>query len=711
MNKLTVRQTLRSLAFGTAVVLVLLGGIAFAQLRSAGTKAAGLAAVVGIEQKVADADQAHDGIRGAVLLALQAVQLNSVKQRDEAIAEFTGHAKMLTASLDAVLPQLTDSTERADATTAIKRAKNYISAGQDVLDASKDGFEGAAMVLPTFLAEYKGLEKELGALADVIGKDTNVQGEAARKSAASAATLIAVAAFGFAIPALFAMLTLAGRIGNQLETVAQRVEQLRGTCITNLQKGIDALAHGNLDADPKAGTPKLTIDREDEIGAVSKSVNGIIDQMVSAMDSFRVARNSVAKVANGAKTIADASRRGVLDVKVTREGLEGAYRDVIQSMRDANDVNSSLINEMSVVAGRAAEGDLVVRVAGAFEGSHAQLADQFNLMLQNTEQALCDVRSASEQVSSASGEISSGAHSLAQSASTQAGSLEEIAASLAELTSMAKANTANAKEARGLADSARSAAGRGVQSMGQLLEAMDRIKSSSDATSKIVKTIDEIAFQTNLLALNAAVEAARAGEAGKGFAVVAEEVRSLAMRSAEAARSTSDLIEGSVKHASDGVTLSREVVSHLEVIDGGVNRVGEVMSEIAAASEQQTQGVTQIGQAVDGMNGLTQQTASTSEEAASAASELSGQAEHLQAMVGRFTLSNTAAPTARHAATTARAAASAPARKATSSRTITPPSANKARRPEPPRVKVAPDSPERVIPFGDDSDAAVLSDF
>jgi len=704
MTRLTVRKTLFSIAIGTSVVLVLLGGIAWAQLRAVGSKAASLAAVTGTAQYVANADQAHDGIRGAVLVALQAAQLNSAKQRDEAIDEFKRQSKILFSGIDSATPRLADSAQREAAATATKRAKNYVSAAQDVLDASKDGYEGAAMVLPTFLAEYKGLEKEMGALSDLIEKDAAVRGEAARKSAATSATMIAVASFAFAIPAFFTLFGLARRIGSQLETVANRVEQLRVTCIANLQAGIDQLAHGNLEAEPKTGTPKLTIDREDEIGALSKTVNGIIDQMVSAIASFKVARDSVARVANGAKTIADASRKGDLDVHVTREGLEGAYRDVITSMREANDVNKRLITEVSDVSSRAADGDLVVRVRGAFDGAHAELAKQFNVMLQNTEQALCDVRSASEQVASASGEISSGAHSLAQSASTQAGSLEEIAASLAELTSMAKANAGNAKEARGLADSARSAAGRGVQSMQQLTEAMDRIKSSSDATSKIVKTIDEIAFQTNLLALNAAVEAARAGEAGKGFAVVAEEVRSLAMRSAEAARSTSDLIEGSVKHAQDGVSLSREVVSHLEVIDGGVNRVGEVMSEIAAASEQQTQGVTQIGQSVDGMNGLTQQTAATSEEAASAAAELSGQAEHLQAMVARFTLANANTAPSRRAEPASRKAA-------------VPPSTSRGRKPDAPRAKTpsfvpkASLSPERVIPFGDESDAAVLSDF
>ncbi|HJK95579.1 MAG TPA: methyl-accepting chemotaxis protein, partial [Polyangiaceae bacterium LLY-WYZ-14_1] len=168
------------------------------------------------------------------------------------------------------------------------------------------------------------------------------------------------------------------------------------------------------------------------------------------------------------------------------------------------------------------------------------------------------------------------------------------------------------------------------------------IEASADATAKVVKTIDEIAFQTNLLALNAAVEAARAGEAGKGFAVVAEEVRALAMSSGEAARNTAELIEEAVGNTRSGVELNGEVLERLAEIGRGNAKVLEVVAEVAAASRQQSDGVEQINSAVEQMNSTTQQVAANAEESASAAEELTSQASEVKGLVGRFSLSTRA---------------------------------------------------------------------
>jgi methyl-accepting chemotaxis protein len=214
---------------------------------------------------------------------------------------------------------------------------------------------------------------------------------------------------------------------------------------------------------------------------------------------------------------------------------------------------------------------------------------------------------------------------------------------------MTQQNSGNAKEARRLSKVAETSVEAGVESMLRLSDAINKIKASSDSTAKIIKTIDEIAFQTNLLALNAAVEAARAGDAGKGFAVVAEEVRNLAMRSAEAAKNTANLIEESVKNSESGVALNQEVLKNLNDINNQVKEVGAVMAEIAEASEQQTHGVEQVNSVINQMNVVTQEVAANAEESAAGAEELSGQAEELKGMVRAFRLSSkTNAAIAKH---------------------------------------------------------------
>lgn len=231
-----------------------------------------------------------------------------------------------------------------------------------------------------------------------------------------------------------------------------------------------------------------------------------------------------------------------------------------------------------------------------------------------------------EHVAGASKQISSASQSLAQGATEQAAGLEETSSSLEEMSSMTKQNADNAQQANTLAAEAKKAANNGSEAMTRMAGAIEDIKKSSDETAKIIKVIDEIAFQTNLLALNAAVEAARAGEAGKGFAVVAEEVRNLAMRSAEAAKNTSNLIEQSVNNSRNGVAICGEVKKALDEIVGSIGKTTDLVGEIAAASNEQAQGVDQINTAVSQMDKVTQQNAANAEQSASASQELSGQA-------------------------------------------------------------------------------------
>jgi methyl-accepting chemotaxis protein len=223
---------------------------------------------------------------------------------------------------------------------------------------------------------------------------------------------------------------------------------------------------------------------------------------------------------------------------------------------------------------------------------------------------------------------------LAEGASEQAASLEETSASLEEISSMTKRNADNAQTTKGLANLARSAADSGASDMQKMSVAMQDIKSSSDDISKIIKTIDEIAFQTNILALNAAVEAARAGEAGMGFAVVSDEVRNLAQRSAQAAKETAAKIETAIAKTTQGVQMSEKVAQSLAEIVTNVRKVDELVAEIATASKEQNDGITQVNTAVTQMDKVTQSNAASAEESASAAQELNAQTHVLRGIVG-----------------------------------------------------------------------------
>jgi methyl-accepting chemotaxis protein len=234
------------------------------------------------------------------------------------------------------------------------------------------------------------------------------------------------------------------------------------------------------------------------------------------------------------------------------------------------------------------------------------------------------------QTAAAAAEVSASSQALADGSSQQAASLEETSSSLEEMSSMTRRNADNSRKANELAQLARAAADKGAGDMQVMSAAMEAIKVSSDDIAKIIKTIDEIAFQTNILALNAAVEAARAGEAGMGFAVVADEVRNLAQRSAEAAKETTAKIEGAISKTAQGVEISSKVALTLNEIVAQIRQVDELVAEVAGASREQTQGITQVNTAVGQMDKVTQSNAANAEQSAAAAQELNAQAETMK---------------------------------------------------------------------------------
>ena len=299
------------------------------------------------------------------------------------------------------------------------------------------------------------------------------------------------------------------------------------------------------------------------------------------------------------------------------------------------------IKVMVWAADKLAEGDMDIDVNTDSRDEIGNLAKSLKTMAENNNEVLTNINAAAEQVAAGSKQISDSSISLSQGATEQASSIEELTASIEEIAAQTRKNTEHAHRANELAEKARENGAQGNNHMKEMLKAMDEINESSSNISKIIKVIDEIAFQTNILALNAAVEAARAGQHGKGFAVVAGEVRNLAARSANAAKETAEMIDGSINKVKGGTKIANETAGALNTIVAVTDEVASLVNDIATASNEQSIGINQINQGIMQVSQVVQSNSASSEESAAASEELSAQAKLLKQQVEKFKLKKT----------------------------------------------------------------------
>lgn len=332
-----------------------------------------------------------------------------------------------------------------------------------------------------------------------------------------------------------------------------------------------------------------------------------------------------AEIADIANTVA----LGDLNISLAEEkDSTGVYQAMIKMV--------SNLRKTVKVAEKIANGDLTVEVNKLSEKD--SLGQSLELMVNRLSDIVQEIQSASVHVASGSGQLTTAAQTMSVGASEQASSLEEISSSMTEIEAQVKQNAENGQIATELASGAHNDAEQGKKRMENMVSAMNEINGSSQEIAKIIKVIDEIAFQTNLLALNAAVEAARAGKYGKGFAVVAEEVRNLAARSTQAAKETGEMIELSVKKVAEGSEIVSLTAKAFEEIVTSVNKIDELVLDIASASKEQSVGASQISQGLEQIDEVTQQNSAYAEETASSAEQLSSQANQLQNMINVFQL-------------------------------------------------------------------------
>jgi methyl-accepting chemotaxis protein len=399
------------------------------------------------------------------------------------------------------------------------------------------------------------------------------------------------------------------------DEIGELAEAFRGmiTYIGGVARAADRLATGDLSA-------KVEVRSEHDV--LSRSINAATDTLQGAVGEVN--------------SVIEAAKHGELGKRGDPSRFQGAYAEMVRGTNAMLDAVIEPIAEAKDVLLRIAAKDFSARVRGDYVGEHAAIKESLNTALENIAEVFASLTVAISQVNSAAREIGDGSQELASGAADQAGAIDQVSSRMGVVDERTKANAADAAEARSAMEKAMQTTEQGVERMTALADAVAEIKRSADATAKIVKTIDEIAFQTNLLALNAAVEAARAGDAGKGFAVVADEVRSLAIRASEASRNTATLIEESVAKAEAGVQLNEGVKRRLEEIRTGVQRAAEIMHNIAEGALEQEKELAEVTTAMSQIGGLTQRTAANAEESASAAAELSAQASEMQDLAAQF---------------------------------------------------------------------------
>lgn len=319
--------------------------------------------------------------------------------------------------------------------------------------------------------------------------------------------------------------------------------------------------------------------------------------------------------------------------------LQVKSNDEVGQLGSALNSMADSLSQKAELASEIARGNLQVDVN--VSSPRDSLGQALQEMVESLQSIIGGIQASADQISTGSAQVSDSSQTLSQGATESAASLEEISSSMNEIGSQTGQSAENANQANLLAADAAKVAATGSQQMASMISAMADINESGQSIQKIIKVIDEIAFQTNLLALNAAVEAARAGQHGKGFAVVAEEVRNLAARSAKAASETAELIEGSVEKASNGTQIAERTARSLEEIVTAVGKVTDLIAEIAAASNEQANGVSQVNTGLQQIDQVIQQNTATAEESAATSEELSGQAAELKNQLSRFVLKNT----------------------------------------------------------------------
>ena len=419
---------------------------------------------------------------------------------------------------------------------------------------------------------------------------------------------------------------------HEAEDVSHRMPEDFPGVYGDLAVGINTMMFEHLDAIQDA----IGVLQDYAHGDLSRDARRLPGSRAVLHEAMDAAKHSLLSINGEIRRLADAAAAGDFSVRGDEEAYRADFRAMVHDLNVMMDSSDRNLGQLSQLLQSIAGGDLTARMEGEFRGVFARMRDDANTTVAQLTGIVARIQEASGAIGTASSEIASGNNDLSRRTEQQAANLEETAASMEELTSTVRQNADHARQANQLAIGAATVASQGGEVVGQVVTTMADIEKSSRRIGDIISVIDGIAFQTNILALNAAVEAARAGEQGRGFAVVASEVRTLAQRSAQAAKEIKGLIDDSTSKVSDGAALAGQAGKTMGEIVASVQRVTDIMSEIAAASQEQASGIEQVNQTITQMDETTQQNAALVEEASAAARAMEEQAAALSETVAIF---------------------------------------------------------------------------
>jgi methyl-accepting chemotaxis protein len=533
------------------------------------------------------ADMMHDALRADVLAAMLAAQQGQGDAMAGIKADLEEHSSSFREAIDENHKKATNAATIEALNAADEPLQQYIASARQIVNLAATDPAAAQAALPAFKGRFTDLEGRMEAISQQIGSTL--------KTTTARADFLAMG--GIVVMALAILLS----VGLSLLLIRQSMRTVVAP-IGVLNDEMAALAQGRTDVELTSSG------RDDEIGAVGRSV--------VALQALIVERAR-------AEAAAQATQR-------TRD--EQAQLAIAKQQ-------AQVVSAMAEGMNHLKRGDLTHRIHAEFPEGYETLRDDFNAAVVHLEQTLTSVDGNASAIRGGAHEMTHAADDLSRRTEQQAASLEETAAALEEITATVNRSAEGARKASSVVGEAHEDAETSGRVVGEAVAAMDAIHASSSEMGQIISVIDEIAFQTNLLALNAGVEAARAGDAGRGFAVVASEVRALAQRSAGAAKEINALISNSGRQVSLGVDLVRQTGTNLNRIAERVVHVGSLISEMAAASQEQATALREINTAVSHMDQVTQQNAAMVEQTTAASHALAQETEVLSQSVGQFQLS------------------------------------------------------------------------